>query len=155
MTTRGPFLLVWADNLLAFSAGDWSHLYDPARHLFVLPAPILGAVGLDTGVWVVTQRGVFFIDGADLTAAGLSPRVGPRAYAAGGARVPPDYAGVESARDVAAFASDEGLVFGTADGVLLAPAAHRQTQAWDVAGKTADIRPCVVRGQRTLAVNLA
>jgi len=72
-----------------------------------------------------------------------------RSYAAGGKRIPADYAGLDTARDVAAFASDEGPVYGTADGQLVAPLAP--TQKWDVAGKASNVE-LVEIGNHRLAV---
>lgn len=149
MTTRGGYLLTWAGDLLWYSVGAWSHLCDQATNLFQMPAPILGAVGLDGGVWVTTTAGVVWIAGADLAQASVALLNDGRHYASGGVRVSAELAlGVQTGRDVALFVSDEGLVVGTADGQLLAPL--RAEQLWAVAGRRGHCVPWVYAGAHYL-----
>jgi len=153
MTTRGGFLLTWSDAVLWFSAGSWSHLCDVSRNLVAFPSDILGAVGVDGGVWVVTETGAYWVGGPDLNQASVVPVISRRKYATGGVRAAAaDAFGVQTTRDVALFASSEGPVVGTADGQLVAPLAD--SQLWDVAGKSAQIVPFEQDGTRLLGFNL-
>ncbi len=153
MTTRGGFLLTWTDTVLWFSVGAWSHLCDQSQNLIIFPDGIISAVGLDRGVWVITERGAYWVDGADLTQARLVPVTARRTYAAGGARISAaDAFDVQSAQDVAVFASSEGPVVGTTDGQLVAPLA--ESQSWDVIGKVAQIALVEQNGTRLMAFNL-
>jgi hypothetical protein len=116
LTSRGGFLLTWIDNVLFHSYGDFTALCDPSQHLHQFPGTILGAVGVEQGVWVATSNGLYWLAGKDLTQAGVSHRLDTRTYASGGALLPPEMSGLETGWPVAMFASDEGPVFGTADG---------------------------------------
>jgi hypothetical protein len=153
MTTRGGFLVVWSGSTIWFGSGEWSHLHNPARHLFVLPEPIQGCVGVDGGLWVTTARRAFWIDGADLVKARITPVSTPRKYAAGGTLFPAEFSGLQTGRDAAAFVSDEGPVFGTADGQLVAP--MRETQLWDVDGKAGRLVPFEYNGDKLYAVEIS
>jgi hypothetical protein len=153
MTTRGGFLVVWSGAVIWFSYGEGSHLHNPARHLFVLPESVQGCVGVDGGLWVTTVRRAFWIEGADLTKARINPVSTPRKYAAGGSLFPAEYTGLQTSRDVAAFVSDEGPVFGTADGQLIAPL--RDPQMWGVEGKTGQLVPFEYNGIRLYAVEIS
>jgi hypothetical protein len=150
MTTRGGFLATWSGTLLSFSAGDWTHLHDPTRHFIAFPAAILGAVGVEGGIWVTTEGGIYWIAGADLTKATLSDRIDSRAYAAGGARLPSELTGLKTEFPVAVFASTEGLVYGAANGQLVAP--MRESQRWDVAGKRASFAAWEFLGDKFIVV---
>lgn len=153
MTTRGGFLLTWTDAVLWFSAGSWSHLCDLSQNLVAFPSNILGAVGVDGGVWVVTETGAYWVDGPDLTQASVVPVISRRKYATGGTRAAAaDAFGVQTVRDVAMFASSEGPVVGTADGQLVAPLAD--SQLWNVAGKAVQIVSFEQAGTRLLGFNL-
>jgi hypothetical protein len=152
-TTRGGFLLTWADNVLWFSAGQWAHLCDASRNLFVFPANVQYAVGLDTGVWVITTRGAYWIEGADLLQARIVPVTARRTYATGGARISAlDAFGMQASQDVAVFASSEGPVVGTADGQLVAPL--KDSQSWDVSDKVAQIALIEYNGTRLMVFNI-
>jgi hypothetical protein len=150
MTTRGGFVTTWSGSRLSFSAGDWTHLYDPTRHFVALPAPILGAVGVDGGVWATSARTLYWIGGADLNKAGVVVRHTGRDYAAGGDLLPPEWTGLQTAQPVAAFVSSDGLVYGTADGQALAP--MRLTQRWDVTGKRASLARWETDGEKYIVV---
>jgi hypothetical protein len=137
LTTRGGFIVSWDADLLAVCHPEFSHLHDPTRLLTQLPAPILGAVGVEGGVWVATEAGMFWVAGADLTKATITDHADARVYARGGVRLPADSLPLKLGLPFACFASTEGLVVGTAEGQLLAPMA--ESQRWDVAGKQVSI----------------
>lgn len=150
LTVRGGFLLSWSGSTLAFSAGDWTNLYDPRVHAFSFPATILGAAGVNGGVWVSTPAGMYWIAGADLTKASVTGPHDNRVYAAGAALLPPALTGIQSSDPVAVFASDVGLVFGTSDGALSAP--MYESQRWSVSGKTASFAVWEYGGEKFIVV---
>jgi hypothetical protein len=137
LTTRGGFLVSWAGDLVSFSAGDWTHLHDPAHHAIQFPAPILGAVGVEGGLWVATAAGMYWVAGADLTKATLTDHADSRTYARGGVLLPANSLPLKLSLPFACFVSADGLVVGTADGQLLAPMS--ESQRWDVAGKRVSV----------------
>jgi hypothetical protein len=151
LTTRGGFIVSWEDDLLAICHPEFSHLHNPELLLTQLPAPILGAVGVEGGVWVATEAGMVWINGADLTKATLTDHADHRTYAIGGVKLPADSLPLlKQGLPFAAFASEDGLVVGTADGQLLAPMA--ESQRWDVAGKQVSIVLWEHDGERFIVV---
>ena len=150
LATRGGFLVTWKDALVSFSAGDHSHYYDPELHIIQIPKPILSVVGVEEGLWVSTDSGLYWVEGKDLTKARLSPRKDSRKYAAGGALLPPELTKMQTSHPVAVFASTEGAVFGTSDGQISAPI--RESQKWDVAGKTASFAVWEWGGEKFIMV---
>jgi hypothetical protein len=152
-TTRGGFLITWIDSVIWFSHNSNANLCDASKNLFMFPSNILGAVGVDGGVWVVTETGAYWVEGADLLQARVVQVTSRRKYAAGGVRAAAgDAFGVQTPYDVAVFASSEGPVIGTADGQLVAPLAD--ANAWDVVGKVAQIVPIEQGGTRFMVFNL-
>lgn len=150
LTSRGGYIFTWKDNILSFSAGTWTHLYDPTVHFFQLPSTILGAVGLENGVWVTTTTGMYWLAGSDPMQAQVIDRTDARSYAKGGIRLPAEFSSVEAKQPVALFASDEGLVIGTSDGQLVAP--QRGAQKWTVTNKRASFAFNEYDGQNLLFI---
>jgi hypothetical protein len=152
LTSRGGFLLAWIDDVLFHSRGDFTALCDLSRDLHQFPGAILGAVGVEQGVWVATSAGLYWLAGRDLTQAAVSARQDTRTYAAGAALVPPEMTGLETGWPCACFASDEGPVFGTADGQLVAP--YADSQRWGVTNKHASIAVWEFAETKQLMVSL-
>jgi hypothetical protein len=151
-TSRGGFLLTWIDDVLFHSRGDFTALCDLSRDFHQFPGTILGAVGVEQGVWVATTSGLYWLAGKDLNQASVSPRLDTRTYASGGTLVPPEISGLETTWPVAIFASDEGPVFGTADGQLVA--SYASTQRWDVSDKHMSAAVWEVEGNKQLAMSI-
>jgi hypothetical protein len=150
LTTRGGFLVVWAGDLLSFSAGSWTHHHDPRRHSIRFGGAILGAVGVEGGIWVTTAAGMRWVEGPQLDKARPNVRTDSRQYARGAGLVPAELTKLNTDKPVAVFASSEGLVFGTADGQLVAP--MRESQRWEVDGKTASFAVWERAGEKYLVV---
>ena len=137
LTSRGGFLLSWSSDVLWHSRGDFTALCNPQIDYHQFPGTILGAVGVEEGVWVATSVGMYWLGGRDLMTATVFQAKDRRTYAKGGWLMPPQLSGVESIWPAALFISDDGLVWGSSDGRLVAPS--ELTQKWDVEGKTASV----------------
>jgi len=152
ITSRGGFLLTWLDDLLFHSRGDATALCDLTRDVHQFPGEITGAVGVEQGVWVATTNGLYWMEGRDLTQSHVSARQDTRAYASGGVLIPPEVTGIETGWPCACFVSDEGPVFGTADGQIVVP--YASSQRWDIVDKQVDIAVWEFSETKQIMVNI-
>lgn len=153
LTTRGGFLLSWSGTELSHSRGDFTALTNLDIDYHQFPSTILGAVGVEEGVWVVTEDGLYWLRGRDLGQAAIQRNQDQRVYAKGGWLLPPQYAGIETSWPAAVFVSDEGPVYCSSDGRVSAPLAS--TQKWDVAGKTASLALWEQGGTKLVAIEVS
>jgi hypothetical protein len=112
------FLLMWRDNAVFRSEGAEPHLFHP-DNIMQFPGTVTACVGLDTGLWVGTEVGLFWVSGEGPEA--WIPRqeslaaVLPGSLRLSGAKLP----SIQQAGQVALFVSNAGLLVGTTSGTAL------------------------------------
>lgn len=123
----------------AFPSHDLSpHLFDPTHEAVYVSAPIRAAAGLPGGVWLATERGLFFLRGDRLENMTVTRK--DHEYYARGTKVLPGtkIPAAQSGDEVALFVNRRGLVICTADGRAL-PVTQENYTVGDVTEKRASI----------------
>jgi len=141
----GDGIFSYQGMVITFKGRYLQPSYGPAIHLYELhkteeqrPGNIQAGGGLDSGFWVVCERGAYFTSGDAPGSWVTSGRKDNRRYAKGCLVIDAGLVGgLDSSGNVALFASEDGLVIGTNDGRLVALTASKH--CLDVEGKTAPI----------------
>lgn len=128
----------------AFPSHDLSpHLFDPTHEAVYVSSPIRAAAGLPGGVWLATERGLFFLRGDRLQNMTVT-RKDQEYYARGslvlaGNKIP----AAQSGDEVAVFVNKLGPVVCTADGRAL-----QSTQNVYTIGDVTEKRASIVYSER-------
>lgn len=150
MESWNGFLLTWQNRVLLYSEGWTGALTQLGKNLFVFPEDIIGVVGIQGGIWVVTATNAYFVNGANPKAAGVM-RVCNKKFAVGGARIGGFSASGETGF-MAAFVCEDGLALGMQNGKMDFPTSGKIKL--DTEGKKGSITEAKIRDQDFVVVSL-
>lgn len=127
-------LLVWRDEWVYPSSAISPHLFNTGKEAFGFPAKVQAVAGIDTGIWVATEKGMFYIQGDKLQTL-TSTQMDKEVYARGslvldGYKLPK----LQATGRIALFVSKGGLVAGMPGGQLL-PLTREHLSVGDVLTK--------------------
>ena len=109
------FLLMWRGAVVFRSEAAEPHLFD-AVNLMQFPAPVVAAEGVETGMWIATERGLWWVSGESpeswVPSRKLDSTFYPGSICLPGSRFPR----LQTGGQVVLFASDRGLVAGLPSG---------------------------------------
>lgn len=131
-------LMTWRDQWVYPSSGISPHLFYTGKEAFYFPAKVQAVAGIETGVWIATEQGIWYLQGDSLKTM-IKVQLDKETYARGslvldGYKLPT----LQATGKIALFVNSGGLVVGLPGGQLL-PLTRDRLTVGDVLDQQASI----------------